>query len=149
MYVHSLKKHLQNTMATEQKSSKVLHVALWVVQVLLAISFGMAGFMKLTTPISDLTAQMVWPGDIPAALVRFIGASELAAAVGLILPALTRIKPILTAYAGWGLVIVMLLAALFHAGRGEYSGIAFNLVFMALAFFVGWGRSKKVQIAGK
>ncbi|WP_339810764.1 DoxX family protein [uncultured Imperialibacter sp.] len=136
-------------MATEQKQSKVLHIILWVVQVVLALAFGMAGFMKLTAPIPDLAAQMVWPGDIPAALVRFIGASELAAALGLILPALTRIKPILTAYAGWGLVIVMLLAALFHSSRGEYSGIAFNLVFMALAFFVGWGRSKKAPITAK
>jgi putative oxidoreductase len=136
-------------MTTEQKQSKIFHIALWVVQVLLALSFGMAGFMKLTAPIPDLAAQMVWAGDIPASLVRFVGASELAAALGLILPALTRIKPLLTAYAGWGLVIVMLLAALFHTSRGEYPDIAINLILMAMAFFVGWGRSKKVPIAAK
>ena len=136
-------------MATEQRQSKVLHISLWVVQVILALAFGMAGFMKLTAPISELAAQMPWAGEIPEAIVRFIGASELTAAVGLILPALTRIKPILTAYAGWGLVMVMLLAALFHAGRGEYAGIAFNLLFMSMASFVGWGRSKKVPIASR
>jgi len=136
-------------MATTPSSSKAMNIGLWVVQVVLGVAFGMAGFMKLTTPIADLTAQMVWPGDVPELLVRFIALSEVLGGIGLIVPALTRIKPILTVYAAWGLALVMVLAALFHASRGEYPGIAINLIFVALCVFVAWGRTKKAPIMAK
>src|SRR5262245_22830625 len=89
--------------------SKILRGALWTVQVLLAIAFGMAGVMKATQPIEVLAAQMVWPGDVPSALVRFIGVSELLGGIGLVLPAATRIQPRLTPLAAVGLVVVMIL----------------------------------------
>jgi len=52
-------------------------------------------------------------------LVRFIGVSELAGALGLILPAATRIRPGLTPLAALGLSTIMALAMLFHLVRGE------------------------------
>ena len=127
--------------------SKALHISLWVVQVLLAFAFGGAGLMKLTQPIADLAAKMVWPGQMPEALVRFIGLSELLGAIGLILPAVTRIKPKLTALAGAGLVVVMLLASAFHLSRGEAQVLPVNFVLGGLAAFVAWGRFKKAPIA--
>ena len=60
----------------------------------------------MTVPIADLAEKMVWPGVVPAELVRFIGLSEFAAAIGLILPAATRIKPVLTPLAGVGLATI-------------------------------------------
>jgi putative oxidoreductase len=133
--------------APPESAPKAWNIALWVAQVLLAVAFGMAGFMKTTLPIADLTEKMVWPGALPPALVRFIGVSEFAAALGLILPAATRIKPVLTPLAGVGLVIVMLLAAIFHAMRGEFGALPMNLGFGALAAFVAWGRFRKAPIA--
>src|SRR5688500_1026583 len=100
------------------KGGKGLNIGLWVVQVVLAVMFGMAGVMKSTAPMAELVAQMGWPGALPEGLVRFIGVSELAGAIGLILPSLTRIKPGLTPLAAAGLVVVMVLAALFHIPRG-------------------------------
>jgi hypothetical protein len=122
------------------------NIALWVVQILLALFFGMAGFMKTTQPIPELAEKMVWPGVVPAALVRFIGLSELAAALGLILPAVTRIKPVLTPLAGAGLAVIMVLAAIFHAARGEFGALPTNVVLGALAAFVAWGRFRKAPI---
>jgi putative oxidoreductase len=127
-------------------SSRALHGALWVAQVLLALAFGAAGAMKTTQPISDLASNLVWPGAVPPALVRFIGASELAGALGLVLPAATRVKPLLTPLAALGLVTVMLLAIAFHLSRGEVSALPLNLAFAALAAFVAWGRLKRVPI---
>lgn len=117
-----------------------LHVSLWTVQVALAVVFGMAGFMKTTLVMPELGEQLFWTTDVPLPLVRFIGASELAAALGLILPALTRIKPILTAWAAVGLLVVMILATGFHAMRGEFAVIPMTLTFAAMAGFVAWGR---------
>ena len=129
--------------------TKGWNIALWVVQVLLALAFGMAGVMKTTTPIADLAAKLVWPGDVPPGLVRFIGASEFAAALGMIVPAATRIKPFLTPLAGVGLVVVMALAAAFHVMRAELQALPINLAFAALAAFVAWGRSRKAPIRAR
>jgi uncharacterized membrane protein YphA (DoxX/SURF4 family) len=128
---------------------KALLVALWIVQLLLALAFGLAGVMKTTQPISDLATSLVWPGVVPPALVRFIGASELAGALGLVLPATTRVKPFLTPLAAVGLVTVMLLAMVFHVSRGEWSALPINLVSAALAGFVAWGRFKKAPIQSR
>src|SRR4051812_16814396 len=120
-------------MATNSSSttSKGLNVSLWFVQILLAVMFGMAGAMKLITPIDALAQQMGWPGTVPEVLVRFIGLSEFAGALGLVLPSLTRIRPRLTALAGVGLVVVMVLASGFHISRGEIQAVPINLVLGA------------------
>jgi putative oxidoreductase len=129
-----------------QSSSKGLRIALWIVQVLLALAFTGAGLTKLLTPIAELAANMDWVNALPG-LVRFIGAAEFLGAVGLILPALTRIKPGLTPLAAAGLTVVMLLAAPFHLSRGEIGAIVPNLILGTLAAFVAWGRFKKAPIA--
>ncbi len=127
--------------------SKGLNIGLWVVQVLLATMFGFAGATKTFTPIADLVTPMPWVAHVPELLVRFIGVSELAAALGLTLPSLLRIKPALTVFAALGLVIVMVLAAGLHVQRGEYGGLPINAVLGGLAAFVAWGRSKKAPIS--
>ena len=124
-----------------------LHIALWVVQVGLAAMFLMAGIMKLTQPIDALIASLPWAADVPEMLVRFIGAAELAGALGLILPSFTRIKPHLTALAAIGLIVVMVLASGFHITRGEHAMVPMNLVLATAAAFVAWGRGKAAPIA--
>ena len=122
-------------------------ITFWVVQVLLAAMFGLAGFMKGFTPMPQLGEMMVWVRDVPVWLTRFIGFSELAGAIGLILPAATRIKPALTGWAGVGLAIVMVNASGFHVMRGEYPNVPMVAVLGALAAFVAWGRLRKAPIA--
>ncbi|MFI0449212.1 DoxX family protein [Actinomadura sp. 6N118] len=117
-----------------------MNVSLWVLQVLLAAMFAMAGVMKSTQPIPKLAGSLPYVKDLPVGTVRLIGVAELAAALGLILPAATGIATILTPLAATGLVVTMVLAAGFHARRGEYSAIAFNAVLLLLAAVVAWGR---------
>ena len=136
-------------MDKNKKNLRTMNVLLWISQVILAAAFGMAGISKSTSPITELAAQLGWPGDIPEFLVRIIGVSELAAALGLLLPSLLRIKPKLTVWAAIGLVIVMTLAFIFHITRGEMFAIPINLGFGLLAAFVAWGRLKKAPIQAK
>ncbi|MEZ4733288.1 MAG: DoxX family protein [Caldilineaceae bacterium] len=117
-----------------------MNLVLWIVQILLAAAFGMAGFTKLTQPLDAMAAMMPWVTATPELLVRFIGLAEVAGALGLILPGLTKIQPRLTAYAALGLVLVMLLAGAFHASRGEFGNIPVNLVLLVLSAFVAYGR---------
>jgi uncharacterized membrane protein YphA (DoxX/SURF4 family) len=123
-------------------------IGLWVAQVLLALVFGAAGVMKLTTPLADLGAMMNWVTVSPEALVRFIGFVEVAGALGMILPAVTRILPFLTPLAAAGFAVIQVLAIGTHASLGETgSTLPLNIVLLALALFVAWGRWKKAPIA--
>jgi len=130
-----------------QTPSKAWNISLWAVQALLALLYGMAGVMKSTQPLAELAKSVNWVTSVPEPLVRFIGVSELAGALGLILPSLTRIQPRLTAWAGVGLATIMLLAVPFHIQRGETSVMAFPAVLGLLAAFVAYGRFKKAPIA--
>jgi len=117
-----------------------MNIALWIVQAILALAFGMAGFMKLTQPKEKLAERMGWVNDFSSNIVRAIGLVEVLGALGLILPALTGILPFLTPLAGAGLVLDMLGAAATHVRRKEYPFITANLVLLVLAAFVAYGR---------
>jgi len=124
-----------------------VNILLWLVQILLACAFGMAGVMKSTQPVDVLAANgIAWAPQLPLALVRFIGVSEFLGAVGLILPALTKIKPFLTPLAALGLLTIMILAMGFHVSRGEAGALPANIVLGGLAAFVAWGRTSKAPI---
>lgn len=123
--------------------SKPLYWSLWGAQVLLAIVFGMAGTLKTTSEWDVLVKMLPWAVDVHPYLVRSIGLVEFIGAAGVLIPGLSRVLPQLIPYAGLGLGTVMILAAGFHGSRGEYPGIAVNLVLAALAFFVFWGRKKE------
>jgi uncharacterized membrane protein YphA (DoxX/SURF4 family) len=111
--------------------------------------FIMAGLMKISQPIEQLAKSLPWAAHVPAVLVRLIGVSELLGGLGLILPAAFRIKPALTGWAAIGLTIVMLLAAIFHIARGEFSAIGVNLIIGVIAVFIAWGRFKKAPITAR
>jgi putative oxidoreductase len=83
---------------------------------------------------------MAFANVVPAAFVHFIGGAELLGAIGLIVPAVTGIQSWLTVAAAGGLVLIMLLAAIYHASRREYSHIGANVVLLPLAAFVLVGR---------
>ncbi|MGW4606849.1 DoxX family protein [Streptomyces sp. NPDC004532] len=117
-----------------------MNVVLWIVQAVLALMFAMAGLMKSTQPKDKLTDKLPWAADFSPGTIRFIGIVELAAALGLILPAATGIAPMLTPLAATGLAVVMVLAAVTHARRKEPSAIGFNTVLLILAVLVAWGR---------
>jgi uncharacterized membrane protein YphA (DoxX/SURF4 family) len=117
-----------------------VNVFLWIVQAALAAVFAMSGVMKSTQPKEKLAEKLPWVHDFSAGTVRLIGVVELAAALGLILPAATGIAAVLTPLAASGLVVVMVLAAATHARRKEPSAIAFNAVLLILAALVAWGR---------
>ncbi len=135
-------------MSTTSNSNK-LNIALWVVQVLLAALYLMAGSTKLFQPIEEMAKMLPWVAEAPAGVVRFIGLSELLGGVGLLLPSILRIQPGLTPIAAVGLAVIQLLATIFHISKGESSVIGANILFMAMALFVAWGRMAKAPILAK
>ncbi len=125
--------------STPPRPNRLLSVALWIVQGLLAFAFLGAGFMKLATPLPKLAQMMPWAGDHPH-LVIFTGFVDMAGGLGVLLPAATRIRPRLGVAAALGLCVLQSLALAFHLSRGETSLAPANVVLLALSLFVLWGR---------
>ena len=117
-------------------------VALWIVQVLLALMFLFAGGMKLVLPLDKLTGPVALPGWF----TRFIGVAEVLGAVGLILPSLLRIRPWLTPLAALGLVVIMIGAIAITLDVMPGAALL-SLVVGLLAAFVAYGRWRLAPIA--
>jgi len=117
-----------------------MNIALWIVQGLLAAMYGTAGVMK-TFQTSKAREQLPWAKNRSDGFIRFVGTSELLGALGLILPLLTGVLPWLTPLAAIGLTVIQLLAIFTeHLPKKEYNVIPVNVVLLALAVFVVFGR---------
>ena len=118
-----------------------MNVVLWIIAGLLAAAFLAAGLMKVAQPKEKIVASgMGWAEAFSPGMVKLIGVLEIAAAVGLILPALLDIAPVLVPLAALGLVLLMLGAIVTHARRGETQMAVVNVVLLVLAAVVAWGR---------
>ncbi len=118
-----------------------MNIVLWIIAGLLAVAFAGAGLMKLAQPKEKLAASgMGWTEQFSPGAVKAIGALEVLAAIGLILPAALDIVPILVPIAALGLIALMIGAAFTHARRKENPMIGANLLLLILAAVVAWGR---------
>jgi hypothetical protein len=124
-----------------------LRVGLWAAQALIFLAFGGAALTKLFTPIPQLAAMMPWAGEYSEVFVRAIGLVDLAGALGILLPSLTRIMPRLTVLAALGCATLQVVAFAFHISRGEGAVTPLNILLLALSLFVLWGRNGKAPIA--
>jgi uncharacterized membrane protein YphA (DoxX/SURF4 family) len=117
-----------------------MNVVVWVLQVLLALAFLLAGAMKSTQPRQQLATSMGWVEDFSDNTVRTIGVLEVLAGIGLLLPALTGVATVLVPLAAVGLALMMVLAALTHRRRGEPQMIGINAALLLIAVVVAWAR---------
>ena len=118
-----------------------MNIVLWMAQVLLALAFLVVGMTHafLFDP-NNIPQGLEWMADLPRPLLMFIGLAEIAGALGVVLPWATGIQKQLTPLAAALLALMMLLAIGFHLMRGEMMNIPPNVVLLALAAFVAWGR---------
>ena len=126
--------------------SRALNIALWILQVLLAVVYVAHGWMMVSPP-AELVALM--NEQLGEGFRIFIGVAELLAAAGLILPGVTRILPFLTSLAAAGLMIVMSSATVLHVVRGESVSAVSAAVLFVLVTIVAYTRWKVQPIAGR
>ena len=127
--------------------SKALHAGLWIVQGLLGVTFAGTALWKFLTPIPELAAMIPWAGQVSPAFLYMTAVFDLAGGVGVVLPALTRIKPQLTGLAALGCALLQVCAIVFHVSRGEAANTPFNFLLVLLSLFVFWGRRYRAPIA--
>ncbi|MFF3852330.1 DoxX family protein [Micromonospora sp. NPDC002575] len=117
-----------------------MNIALWALQILLALVFAGAGLTKVTQPKEKLRERMSFVEGVPEGAVKALGAVEVLAAIGLVLPALTGIATVLTPLAAVGAAIVMAGAVVVHVRAKEYPPAAFTALLLVAALVVAWGR---------
>jgi len=118
-----------------------MDVALWIVAGVLAVVMLTSGLAKAVRPREKLVKSgMGWAADFSPNTVKLIGVVEVLGAIGLILPALLDIAPILVPLAATGLAVTMLGAVIVHVRRKEYLAMVPGVVLLLLALFVAWGR---------
>jgi hypothetical protein len=120
----------------------MMNLTLWIVAGLLAVVYLISGAGKLIMPKEKIAATSGggWVEDFSAGSVKAIGALEVLAAVGLVLPAALDIAPVLVPLAALGLVLLMVGAVITRLRRHEAKFMVADLVYLALAGFVAWGR---------
>jgi uncharacterized membrane protein YphA (DoxX/SURF4 family) len=116
---------------------EAMNILLWVLQVLLALAFFAHGWLFLM-PSPEVAAQM--NASLPRWFQLFLGVAEVLAAVGLILPGVTRTLPWLVSWAAAGVVVVMISATVWHLLRDEFASAAITAVLLAMAAFTAYGR---------
>lgn len=113
-----------------------MNIFLWILQSVLAAFFVLSGLAKAFQPKEKVVVKApVLEGYAPET-IRFIGAAELAGAIGLILPAATGIATVLTPTAALGLAVMMLLGAIVHLRRDELAGVVMTVVLCVLSAIV-------------
>jgi uncharacterized membrane protein YphA (DoxX/SURF4 family) len=120
----------------------IAFVILIVLNSLLALVFLASGVLKLARPRETLPAfGMQWTADATNSQVRLAGVADTLGGLGLLLPVLTNIAPILTPIAAVSLAALMVGAVVVHVRRKEspaFAGalLALSIVSAVLGFAV-------------
>ncbi len=117
----------------------LLDIGLWIIQALLAVVFLLAGAMHAFR-YEAAKKNLPWVKDLSRGVVTLDGAMEILGALGVILPRLTSILPVLTPLAAAGLAVIMAIAISLHVRRKEYSAIGLTGLLFLMAAFVAYGR---------
>ena len=124
-----------------------MNIVLWIIQALLSLLFLFAGATKFMMSVEEMNRQS--PIALSGAFIHFIGVCEILGGLGLILPALLRIKPGLTPLAAAGLAIITLGATIITLMGGAIGPAVVPLVVCLLCTFVAYERWRVVPIRRK
>lgn len=117
-----------------------MNIALWIVAGIFGLAYVIGGIIKLTMPYEKYAAKLHWPEDFTPGNVRFMGVVEFLGGVGLVLPALVDVAPILVPIAASGMALYMAGAITERLRRGEHKELVGDLLFLGAMLFVAWGR---------
>jgi uncharacterized membrane protein YphA (DoxX/SURF4 family) len=119
-----------------------MNLALWIVAGLLSVAYVTGGTVKLVMPREKFATYPTagWANDFSSGSFKALGVLEILAAIGLILPAVFDIAPVLVPLAALGLVLYMAGATITRIRRHEFRIMVGDLAYLALAGFVAWGR---------
>jgi hypothetical protein len=119
-----------------------MNLALWIITGVLAAAL-LVSTSKAFLPREKIAATgsaAEWVLDFSPAALRTIAALEFLAAIGLILPAVLGIAPILVPVTATCVALLFIGATTVRLRRGERKTVVADLVYLAIAVFVAIGR---------
>ena len=120
-----------------------MNAFLWIFQSLVAAVFLYSGMQKSIYPEQKLVASgQTGVAGLPPGLIKFIGISEILGTIGIIVPQLWHILPVLTIFAAIGLAVIMIPAAIIHFKRNEPKNVLTNGIIFLICLFIAYGRTK-------
>jgi hypothetical protein len=117
-----------------------MNIALWIVAGVFGFGYVAGGIVKLTMPYEKYAAKLGWPEDFTPGNVRFMGAVEILGGIGLVLPGLVGVAPVLVPVAASCMALYMAGAITERLRRAEYKELLGDLLFLAAMIFIAWGR---------
>lgn len=120
-----------------------MNVTLWIVTAVLAAAFTVGGASQLLMAkdrYRSLAPSQHWVDDFGAGHLKAIGTIKIAGCVGLVVPGVLGIAPVLVPVAASGLMLFMSGAVTTRFRRSEWGYLAGDLAYLGLFVFVAWGR---------
>lgn len=118
------------------------NIVLWILQIILAAFFIFPGGTKIITSKEALIKRNMITDNDPVTPVRLIGIMEILGVIGIILPWLLKVYPILTPIAAIGFAIVMIGAFAVHYSKKDYKILPVLFGVFVIAIVVAWFRFK-------
>lgn len=119
-----------------------MNTILWILQAIIAITFTYSGICKVTLSIPKMVALgQTGVEDVPLALIKFIGISEILGSIGLIVPELINVLPFFVVAAAIGIGVIMVPASSIHLSRKEFKAVLTNMTVLTVCLFIACGRS--------
>ncbi len=114
-------------------------IAIWIVSGFLAVLYLFVGLLKVTLPQPKLVARFPYVETFGVVPARAVAALEILGAMGIILPRLTGILPLLSGFAAVGFALVQVGGIVLHVRHRDFRSLPMNVVLLLLAAFVAVG----------
>jgi hypothetical protein len=120
----------------------MMNLALWIAAGVLAAVLLVASISKLTMPKEKLATfpGSGWVEHFSPRAIKAIATLELLGAIGLIIPAVLGIAPVLVPLAATGAALLFTGAVITRLRIGEKLPVLVDLTYFAIAVFIAWGR---------
>ena len=116
-----------------------MDTAFEIIQGLLSAIFSSVGIIK-TYPAEMVKSMIPWTNRFPLLLIRLIGICELVCGIGLILPMIMHITPVITRMASLGLIFIMGFEIFNHLRSKESKVVGVDLLLLILLLLIAYGR---------
>lgn len=120
-----------------------MNIALWIVAEVLGVAFVVGGIIKMLLPrdrFASVNASTAWAAEFNPRTFKAIGAVETLGGLGMALPAVIDVLPMLVPVAASGMALYMSGAATTRIRREEWGPLLGDFLFLGLCLFVAWGR---------
>lgn len=128
-------------MVTAVTPSHIGPIVLWIARILVAIPFFIAAYLEgLSSPETLAEQDLIWIPGAPLWLVRVVAGIEGLAALGLILPGLTRLPMVIVTVSALVLLVIQLAALGLDLAGSGMGDLPVKAVVLALTLFILWMR---------